>query len=137
MKIRNFKFNERGLNRFFGSLEAKIMNCLWDGSEMSIKDVQHHLEKEKAINFNTVMTVMKRLVEKGVIQKRLEGRTSLYSPVLSREDFLETQSKDLTHELIEEFGSVVISHMLDALEEVDPMIIEKLEKKIKELKKEN
>jgi predicted transcriptional regulator len=137
MKIRNFKFNERGLNRWFGSLEAKIMNCLWGGSEMSIKDVQHHLEKEKAINFNTVMTVMKRLVEKGVIQKRLEGRTSLYSPVLSREDFLETQSKDLTHELIEEFGSVVISHMLDALEEVDPMIIEKLEKKIKELKKEN
>lgn len=137
MKIRNFKFNERGLNRFFGSLEAKIMNCLWDGSEMSIKDVQHQLEKEKAINFNTVMTVMKRLVEKGVIQKRLEGRTSLYSPVLSREDFLETQSKDLTHELIEEFGSVVISHMLDALEDVDPMIIEKLEKKIKELKKEN
>jgi predicted transcriptional regulator len=136
MKIQNFKFNERGLNRFFGPLESKIMSCLWNGTELSIKEVQHQLEKEKPVNFNTVMTVMNRLVEKGVLQKRIEGRTSLFSPVQSREEFLETQSKDLTHELIEEFGSVVVSHMLDAIEDVDAQLIEKLEQKIKELKKE-
>lgn len=136
MRIQKFKFNEKGLNRFFGPLEAKIMTVLWDGEEMTIKDVQQALEREKAVNFNTVMTVMNRLVEKGVLQKRAEGRTSLYRPILSKEEFFDTQSKELTHELIDEFGSLVVTHMLDALEDVDQGLIEKLEQKIKELKKE-
>jgi predicted transcriptional regulator len=135
LKIQHFKTHESGLNRFFGTLEAKIMSILWDGSEMTIKDVQHHLEAEKMINFNTVMTVMNRLVEKGILQKRVEGRSSLYQPVLSREQFLDNQSKELTHELIEEFGPLVMNHMLDALEEADPTLMDKLEQKIKQLKK--
>ncbi|MCM2533968.1 BlaI/MecI/CopY family transcriptional regulator [Neobacillus pocheonensis] len=137
MKIQNFKFNERGLNRFFGPLESKIMNILWDGSELTIKNVQQKLEQEKAVNFNTVMTVMNRLVDKGVLQKRTEGRSFLYRPILSKDQFFETQSKELTHELIEEFGSLAVSQMLDVLEEVDQDLLEKLEQKLKELKKEN
>jgi predicted transcriptional regulator len=137
MKIQNFKFNERGLNRFFGPLESKIMNILWDGSELTIKNVQQKLEQEKAVNFNTVMTVMNRLVDKGVLQKRTEGRSSLYRPILSKDQFFETQSKELTYELIEEFGSLAVSQMLDVLEEVDQDLLEKLEQKLKELKKEN
>lgn len=136
MKINHFKYSGMGLNRFFGPLEAKIMEILWDGSEMVIKDVQQKLEREKKVSFNTVMTVMNRLVDKGIITKRTEGRVSLYKPVLSKSDFLESQSKELTHELIEEFGSVAVSHMLDALEEADQELIYKLEQKIKKLKKD-
>ncbi|MCI2252838.1 BlaI/MecI/CopY family transcriptional regulator [Domibacillus sp. PGB-M46] len=136
MKIQSFKFNERGLNRFFGPLEAKIMDVLWCGGEKSIKDVQHELEKDKATNFNTVMTVMNRLVEKGILTKRLEGRTSMYQPVLTREEFVNTQSKEMTQELVDEFGSVVVSHMIDALDEADDDLVAQLEQKIKEWKKD-
>jgi len=136
MKFHHFKMHESGLNRFFGPLEAKIMNILWDEPELSIKDVQQKLEQEKQINFNTVMTVMNRLVEKGFLQKRPHGRSSLFLPVQSKEDFINDQSKELTHELIEEFGTLVVNHMLDHLEEADPDLLEKLEHKIMQLKKE-
>ena len=43
----------------------------------------------------------------------------------------------MTHELMDEFGNVVVSHMLDALEDVDDHLVAKLEQKLKELKKEN
>lgn len=136
MKIQKFNRNESGLNRFFGPLEAKILDILWNDVEMTIKDVQQMLDKEKATNFNTVMTVMNRLVEKGILQKRVEGRSSLFKPVQTREEFLNAQSKEMTNELIDEFGNVVVSHMLDALEDVDDDLVAKLEQKIKELKKE-
>ncbi|GIN92375.1 transcriptional regulator [Siminovitchia terrae] len=135
MKIWKFKINESGLNRFFGPLEAKIMDILWCHDEMTIKDVQQSLEREKPMNFNTVMTVMNRLVEKGVLQKRTEGRSYVYRPVQSRMEFLNAQSKEMTNELMDEFGNVVVSHMLDALEEADDDLVAKLENKIKELKK--
>lgn len=136
MLIRKFKINESGLNRFFGPLEAKIMDILWNDVEMTIKDVQQVLDREKMTNFNTVMTVMNRLVEKGILEKRAEGRSSLYKPVQSREEFLSEQSKEMTTELMDEFGNVVVSHMLDALEDVDDDLVAKLEQKIKELKKD-
>lgn len=136
MKIRKFNIQESGLNRFFGPLESKIMDILWCQEDMTIKEVQAILEKEKPTNFNTVMTVMNRLVEKEILQKKLIGRSSYFKPVQSREEFINTQSKEMTHELMDEFGNVVVSHMLDALEEVDDELVKKLELKIKELKKE-
>ncbi|MGE7624484.1 BlaI/MecI/CopY family transcriptional regulator [Viridibacillus sp. NPDC096237] len=136
MRIRKFKMNESGLNRFFGPLEAKIMDILWNDVEMTIKDVQQILDQEKLTNFNTVMTVMNRLVDKGILQKKTKGRSSLYKPVLSRKDFLNTQSKEMTNELMDEFGNVVVSHMLNALEDVDDDLVAMLEEKIKELKKD-
>ncbi|WP_273851751.1 BlaI/MecI/CopY family transcriptional regulator [Guptibacillus spartinae] len=134
MKIQQFKTNETGLNRFFGSLEAKILDILWNGPEMSIKDVKKKLDEEKSTNFNTVMTVMNRLVDKGVLEKRVEKRTSMFKPLFSKEEFLQTQSKELTQDLMDEFGPLAVNHMLDALEEADPVLIEKLEQKIKQLK---
>lgn len=136
MKIKKFKIDETGLNRFFGPLEAKVMDVLWDGDEKTIKDVQQVLDQEKPTKFNTVMTVMNRLVDKGILKKRTEGRSSLYTPVQTRADFIHTQSKDMTNELMDEFGNVVVSHMLNALEEADDELVTELENKIKELKKD-
>ncbi|MFP3473080.1 BlaI/MecI/CopY family transcriptional regulator, partial [Micrococcus sp. SIMBA_144] len=76
----------------------KIMDILWDGPEMTIKDVKQKLDQEKSTNFNTVMTVMNRLVDKGVLAKRTEKRTSMFTPVFSKEEFLQTQSKELTQD---------------------------------------
>ncbi|MGG0737114.1 BlaI/MecI/CopY family transcriptional regulator [Niallia taxi] len=137
MKINKFNVHEKGLNRFFGPLEARIMDLLWEKEELSIKSVQTHLETDKAVSFNTVMTVMNRLADKGILNKRHVGRSFLYSPMLSREDFLNTQSKELTYELMDEFGSsVVVNHMLDALQNVDEGLVAKLEQKIKDWKKD-
>jgi predicted transcriptional regulator len=135
MSINNFRFDQVGLNRFFGPLEAKIMDILWNGTDMSIKEVQQQLEKEKPTNFNTVMTVMNRLVDKKILVKRLEGRMSRFKPVKTKKEFIEEQSKKLTENLLDEFGGLVVTHMLDSLKEVDQSLIEQLEQKVDQLKK--
>ncbi|NOV02546.1 BlaI/MecI/CopY family transcriptional regulator [Paenibacillus planticolens] len=140
MKMQNFKYEGSGLNRFFGPLEARIMEILWDkAQEMTIKDVQQKLDNDndnKANNFNTVMTVMNRLVDKGILQKKAIVRSSRYKPVVTRDEFMEAQSKELTLDLIEEFGSLAVTHMVDALDKVDPGLLDQLEQKIKEMKKD-
>jgi predicted transcriptional regulator len=81
------------------------------------------------------MTVMNRLVEKNILEKRLEGRTSLYKPIKTKEEFIDEQSKKLTENLLDEFGGVVVTHMLDTLQDVDQSLIESLEQKLEQLKK--
>ncbi|KRE58246.1 BlaI/MecI/CopY family transcriptional regulator [Paenibacillus sp. Soil750] len=137
MKMQNFKLKESGLNRFFGPLESKIMEILWTSpSEMTIKDVQQKLDEDKAINFNTVMTVMNRLVDKKILQKRSVSRSFHYKPVITIEEFMDTQSKELTYDLIEQFGSLAVTHMVDALDKVDPELLDQLEQHILLLKRD-
>ncbi|MNN73558.1 hypothetical protein D3C81_1896850 [compost metagenome] len=48
---------------------------------------------------------------------------------------MDIQSKEITHELMEDFGPLVVNHMIDALDEADPDLLSLLEQKIESLKK--
>ncbi len=138
MKVKRLNMNEEGLNRFFGPLEARIMDILWSAKGLSIKEVQEILNKEAPISFNAVMTVMNRLLEKGHLQKKIVGRgrarSSYYEPVQTKEQFLNEQTKAVTYGLIHEYGDLVINHMIDALDEADPDLIAKLQEKLNRMK---
>lgn len=135
MKIQNYKLNEEGLNHFFGPLEAKILEILWRSPDaMSIKQVQQTLERSSQLNFNTVMTVLNRLVDKGHLNRLNKGRLNFYETVQTKEQFLKEQTKEMTHELIHEFGDLVVSHMIDIMEQADPSLLQQLEERLSQLK---
>ena len=70
-----------------GSLEAKIMDVSWNSEEsfMSVRDMLQRLDDDLA--YTTVMTVMNRLHEKGLLRRRRSGRAWVYRPSTSREAF--------------------------------------------------
>ncbi|MFV1008473.1 BlaI/MecI/CopY family transcriptional regulator [Bacillus cereus] len=137
MFTQNYKLNEHGLNHFFGPLEAKIMEIIWSTEGITIKEVQQKLSEESPVNFNTVMTVMNRLVEKLHLEKQTVKRSGIYRAIQTKEEFLSNQTKKMTQELVREFGDLVITHMIDELEQADPNLIKKLEDKLNQLKKED
>ena len=100
MFTQNYKLNEQGLNHFFGPLEAKIMEIVWSSDGITIKEVQQKLSEESPVNFNTVMTVMNRLVEKLHLEKQTVKRSGIYRAVQTKEEFLSNQTKKMTQELM-------------------------------------
>ncbi|GIP34464.1 BlaI/MecI/CopY family transcriptional regulator [Paenibacillus sp. J2TS4] len=138
MKIKRMNVDGQGLNRFFGSLESKIMDILWSSPPLSIREVQSILTEETPITINAVMTVMNRLVDKGHLSKKTAGtgraRAAKFRPVQSKEQFLAEQMKVVSQGLIEEYGSLVVTHMIEALDDVDPEVIARLERKLSEMK---
>lgn len=138
MQIKRINVDEQGLNRFFGPLEAKIMDILWSSSPLSIREVQSILTQETPITINAVMTVMNRLVEKGHLTKATVGtgraRVAKFTPLQTKEQFLSEQMKVVSQGLLQEYGSLVVNHMIDALDDVDPEVISRLERKLSEMK---
>ncbi|OXS52854.1 transcriptional regulator [Cohnella sp. CIP 111063] len=138
MPIKRLNMKGEGLNRFFGPLEARIMAILWSSEGLTIKEVQSILNQESPISVNAVMTVMNRLVDKGHLKKTPSGsgrtQAAKFSTVQTREQFLSDQTKEVSQGLIQEYGSLVVNHMIDALDEVDPEVIAKLERKLQEIK---
>jgi predicted transcriptional regulator len=73
-----------------GSLEAKIMRAAWDHPDeyLPVREMLELLDDELA--YTTVMTVMNRLFEKGLLHRRRQGRAWCYRPTSSREAHVAT-----------------------------------------------
>jgi predicted transcriptional regulator len=130
---------EEGLNRFFGPLEAKVMELIWTYNKVTIKIIQDSLNKDNNLSFNAIMTVMNRLKEKGHLNKKSlgSGRTKLtfYEPIQTKEQFIEEQTREVTYGLVHEFGDLILNQMIEALEDTDPELIAKLERKIVDMRR--
>lgn len=139
MRVKKINMNEEGLKRFFGSLEVKVMNTLWEKEKLTIKQVHEILNSEDPISLNAVMTVMIRLSEKGHLRKETTGggrnRLTFFYPVQTKEQFIIEETRAVTNGLIEDFGSLVVNHFIERLDDADPELINLLEKRISEIKK--
>ncbi|MDG0809137.1 BlaI/MecI/CopY family transcriptional regulator [Cohnella rhizosphaerae] len=138
MKVKTLHLNEEGLLRFLGSLEAKIMSLLWEKGRLTIKQAHEILNRADPLSLTTVLTVMVRLADKGLLHKESTGggrnRLTFFTPVQTREQFITEQTKSVTDGLVEDFGSLMVSHLVDNLDKADPELIARLEKKLSELK---
>jgi len=68
-------------------LEIECLKILWTLGEANVKDVRQALTERRNLAYTTVMTVLDRLARKGRVARRKVGRSFMYEPVLSREQF--------------------------------------------------
>jgi BlaI family transcriptional regulator, penicillinase repressor len=64
-------------------LELDCMNVLWPLGEATVRDVQQALMHTRPRAYTTIMTILDRLAQKGVLMRRKAGRAWVYRPNLS------------------------------------------------------
>ncbi|NKB72871.1 MAG: BlaI/MecI/CopY family transcriptional regulator [Candidatus Latescibacteria bacterium] len=94
-------------------LETLIMNVLWDDSPVSVKQVQERLEAVKPMAYNTVLTMMRILRDKGFLVSQREGRLDLYSPVVTRQDMGRRSLGEVIDSFFAGSAQAVVSQLLD------------------------
>ena len=73
--------------RQLGQLESAVMERLWSwGHPALVRDVLEDLQRERAIAYTTVMTVMENLARKGFLVRERDGRAYRYTPAQTREE---------------------------------------------------
>ncbi|HEX2063633.1 MAG TPA: BlaI/MecI/CopY family transcriptional regulator [Acidimicrobiales bacterium] len=71
-----------------GELEAAVMETLWDrGGWSTAGEVHELLSVARPLAYNTVMTILVRLYDKGRLERQRDGRAYAYRPLRSREDY--------------------------------------------------
>jgi predicted transcriptional regulator len=85
--------------RGMGQLESQILDVLWDdGGRLTPSEVGARLHAEQELAYTTVMTVLTRLYEKGVLSRERRGRAWAYQPVLGRAEHTAERMNDILHE---------------------------------------
>ncbi|MFT6564826.1 MAG: putative transcriptional regulator [Actinomycetes bacterium] len=68
-----------------GELESEVMRCLWERAEpMAVRDVLDALNRDRALAYTTVMTVLDNVYRKGMVTREREGRSYIYSVAFSQ-----------------------------------------------------
>ena len=138
MNLRKFIFKfdprEKGLKKVLGDLEAAIMEAVWMRDRVTVRDIYETLRQQRKLAYTTVMTVMSRLADKGLLDKEKQGHTFVYRAATTRDEFTRGTIGKILGELLDDFGSPVLSHFVETVGREDPQKMEELAKLI-ELKK--
>ncbi|MEM7164780.1 MAG: BlaI/MecI/CopY family transcriptional regulator [Planctomycetota bacterium] len=69
-----------------GPLELEVMKVVWECEDVAVADVVARVQSPRKLHHNTVMTVMKRLADKGFLEQySRDGRSKGYRARISRE----------------------------------------------------
>ena len=76
----------RGIRRSIldlAPLELDCMNALWRLGEATVRDIHAALATTRPRAYTTIMTILDRLAQKGVVERQKAGRAWLYKAHLS------------------------------------------------------
>lgn len=112
--------------KHLGELELAVMEILWAREEATVREVLVALSATRSLAYTTVMTVMNRLWEKGVLRRRLDGKAHVYRAASTRADFQREISRRQVRSLVEDFGDVALAHFAAEIERADPARLRRL-----------
>jgi predicted transcriptional regulator len=120
-----------------GPLEITVMEILWECGESNVRDVIQRLDRPLA--YTTVMTTLDRLFKKGLLNRRKSDRAFLYSPHCSQPNWERRVAGDLVAGFLtgsESSSELLLSCLVDAVGQHDETLLDDLEKKIQNRRKE-
>lgn len=100
----------------FSQLEAEIMRIVWDKKSATVREVWQELKSQgKRLAYTTVMTVMVRLYEKGILRRVKEGKGYRYFPNYPREMLLRRFIDSIVERIVAVFGEPAISYLAEVI----------------------
>jgi predicted transcriptional regulator len=109
--------------------ELRLMKILWRRGESAVGDLVAALPAESALAYNSVLTTIRILEQKGYVVHRQEGRAFLYSPCVAEQEASQTEVR---HILQRFFGNSRERLLLSLLgdDEITPEELQRLKEAI-------
>lgn len=107
----------RAMNRL-GDLERAVMEQVWAAAEagrapVAVREVHEALARSRGVAYTTVMTVMGRLTDKGLLTQERSGRAYRYAAAGTREELTAASMREQLAGMQGEDRRAAMLHFLD------------------------
>ncbi|WKZ69497.1 MAG: BlaI/MecI/CopY family transcriptional regulator [Melioribacteraceae bacterium] len=92
--------------------ELEILQILWEKGEVTVKEVNEEINKRKETGYTTTLKTMQIMFEKGLVERKKDGRSHSYSAAIKKE---KTQQVLLDKILETAFGGSASKLVMQAL----------------------
>jgi predicted transcriptional regulator len=128
------KRRQAPLAAILGPLETEVMEAVWDGNEVTVRDVQRVLTRKRPVAYTTVMTTMGRLADKGFLRRIEVQPAHRYTALLTRDQYTHTTVSSILDWLVGQFGDPAVAYFVDRLEKEDAALLNSLREAIERRK---
>src|SRR3954468_14546456 len=90
--------------------ESIVMEALWRRQPLAAEEIFAEGGEGQGWALPTLKTLLARLVEKGALATQKDGRRFLYRPLVSRADYVESESQGLLDRLFQGRLAPLVSH---------------------------
>lgn len=90
--------------------ESQVMDVLWRRSPCAAEDIAAEIAEPQGWTEATVKSLLNRLLKKGAVAAEKEGRRFLYRPLVSRQDYVQSESQGLLDRLFDGRLAPMVSH---------------------------
>ncbi len=120
------------LKKLLGSLELEVMECMWQISKSTVRQVTKIIDCKRPIAYTTVMTVMGHLTDKGLLTRTKYGKRYYYRVAQSKDEFLRQTSRNVVHTMLDNFGDLAVEVFWEEINEVGADRFEQLRDLVQE-----
>lgn len=111
--------------------EWEVMKTLWSQYPLTSQEIIDQLSEPMEWSPKTVKTLLNRLLKKGAIQFKAEGRTYYYSPLVTENDCIRAERKTFLQRIYGGALSPMLAHFIQD-EQLTEEEIDELKKLLEE-----
>lgn len=116
-----------GVAKVVGDLEARVLTAVWAiGRPAPARTVHEWVVRNHAVALHTVITVLNKLVAKGLLHREKRSDILHYEACLSEEEFLSRASRRVVEGVLSLNEKAVTASFVDVLAERDSESLENL-----------
>lgn len=131
------RLSASGLAKVLGDLEARIMQVMWDiGRPAPARHVHERIARDHTVAIHTVITVLNKLVEKGLLRREKRDELLHYEAALTEADFRAQASRQVVEGILSFGPDAVTASFVDVLAERAPGQLAELGRLIEQRLKE-
>jgi BlaI family transcriptional regulator, penicillinase repressor len=90
--------------------ELEVMQVLWEQGSATVAEVRDALPDEMA--YTTVLTVLRRLEDKGYVGHQAEGRAHRYHPLVERQEVRKSAVERVLRRLFHGSPELLLTHLV-------------------------
>jgi predicted transcriptional regulator len=97
----------------FGETEMEVLHHVWDLGEATVADVHSRILAERSVAYTTVMTVMRKLADKGFLTFTRDGPSYVYSAARPPEEVRQDLLRDVVEKVFKGSPSALVQSLVE------------------------
>ncbi|MEP2945352.1 MAG: BlaI/MecI/CopY family transcriptional regulator [Lentilitoribacter sp.] len=124
---------KRKTHELLTEVELEFMTLLWELGDASVRDVLSKMDEDRNLAYTSAATILRILEQKGFVSSKKDGKSLIYSAILSKNEYQSRLLKDVSAKLFDNTPAALVATLVnddhltqDALEELRVLLGRKL-----------
>ena len=93
--------------------ELRLMDVLWQKGPATVQEVLKGLPEQPPLAYNSVLTIIRILEQKGYVRHMKQGRAHVYEPVVKRQEASRSEIRRLVRRFFQNSHELLVLNIIE------------------------